>query len=84
MKALILAAATAAAISSPAHATEYGVKPALDAMGCAGSGIAQAFRGDFSNWVLPKFLGVKSLRAGQYIAVEYGADGVRRCVVRGG
>lgn len=83
MKTLILTAALAVA-SIPASAAEYGVKPALDAMGCAGSGIAQAFRGDFSNWVLPDFIGGKHLRAGQYIAVEYGADGVRRCVVRGG
>lgn len=81
MKAFFLAAAlTIAAI--PAFATDYGVKPTLDAMGCTGAGIAQAVNGDFSAWVLPDFIGGKHLRAGQYIVAETGADGVRRCVVK--
>lgn len=81
MKALILTAALAVA-AIPAHAAEYGTKATLDAMGCTGAGIAQAAHGDFSAWVLPDFIGGKHLRAGQYIVAEYGADGVRRCVVK--
>ena len=82
MKAFILAGLLACA-AIPTSAAEYGVKPQLDAMGCTGSGIAQAFRGDFSRWVLPDFIGGNHLRAGQYIEAVTGADGVRRCVVRG-
>lgn len=83
MKAIILAGALAVA-SLPANATEYGVKPQLDAMGCTGAGIAAAFSGDFSAWVLPSWVRGKHLAAGQYIEAVTGADGVRRCVVKGG
>lgn len=83
MKALLIAA-TLAALSAPASAREYGVKAQLDAMGCTGAGIAQAVHGDFSHWVLPNFIPGNHLRAGQYIEAEIGADGQRRCVVRGG
>lgn len=81
--ALVLAAGIALT-SLPASATEYGTKATLDAMGCTGAGIAAAFNGDFSAWVLPDFIPGKHLRAGQYIEAVTGADGVRRCVVRGG
>ena len=83
MKAIILAAGLALA-ASPASAAEYGTKATLDAMGCTGAGIGAAFSGDFSAWVLPDFIPGKHLRAGQYIEAVTGADGVRRCVVRGG
>lgn len=84
MKSLILTAAALVALSAPASAREFGVKAQLDAMGCTGAGIAQAVNGDFSAWVLPGFIPGNHLRAGQYIEAETGADGVRRCVVRGG
>lgn len=83
MKAIFLAAGLALAASN-ASATEYGVKPTLDAMGCTGAGIAAAASGDFSAWVLPSWVPGKHLAAGQYIEAVTGADGVRRCVVRGG
>lgn len=83
MKPLILTAILAIA-SIPAHARDFGKNAQLDAMGCTGSAIAQAVRGDFSAWVLLDFIGGNHLRAGQYVEAETGADGVRRCVVRGG
>ena len=81
---LILTAAALAALSIPAHARDFGKNAQLDAMGCTGSAIAQAVRGDFSAWVLPDVVPGNHLRAGQYVEAETGADGVRRCVVRGG
>ncbi len=78
------AMAMAGAISGahPAQALEYGGKQALDNAGCAGAGIAAAFKGDFSAWVLPNFIGGNHMKAGQFIWAETGTDGVRRCVVR--
>jgi hypothetical protein len=81
MKTTILAAALLLA-AAPASAAEYGVKAQLDAMGCTGAGIGAAFRGDFSAWVLPSFIGGNHMKDGQYIEAVTGADGVRRCVVR--
>ena len=82
MKTIILTAALMGYAIAPASATDYGWKAQLDAMGCTGAGIGQAFRGDFSQWVLPSFIGGTHMKAGQWIEAQTGADGVRRCKVR--
>lgn len=64
MKSIILAAALFAAPS--AHAA-YGVDATKAALACTGQTVQEAARGDFSHWVLPAFIGAKSLRAGQWV-----------------
>ena len=84
----ILFATTLVLLSAPALAQDtyapmpYGFDKALNSMGCAGAGIGAAFRGDFSQWVLPSFIPGNHLRAGQYIDPEVNERGNRRCVVR--
>lgn len=47
---------------------EYGTKPMVEGLKCVGSDIGAAFSGDFSNWVLPDFIGGRHLRAGDVSA----------------
>jgi len=88
MKHLLLAS-TIFLLATPALAQDtyapmpYGFPKALESMGCTGSAIAHAFRGDFSAWVLPNFIPGNHLRAGQYIDPELNATGDRRCAVKG-
>ncbi len=52
--------------ASQAHAA-YGVDAQKAALACTGQTFKEAAAGDFSHWVLPQWLGVKSLRAGQWV-----------------
>jgi len=61
---IIALAAILAAGSVPAHAA-YGIDAQKAALACTGATISEAFRGDFSRWVLP-WAG-KNLRAGQWV-----------------
>lgn len=73
MKTIILAAAILA-LPFTAQAG-YGIDAQRRALECTGKTISQASRGNFSNWVLPEFIGGTHLRAGQYLD--------ENCTVRG-
>lgn len=85
-KTLFIAGALALAAFYPAPAAlaaQYGWEAQKAAIGCTAADIGQAFEGNFSRWALPPFIGGVHLKAGQYTEPVIGADGERRCVVRG-
>lgn len=62
----IIAALAIVAIAAPANAQpKYGIDAQRAAIECTGRDIGAAFRGDFSNWVLPDWISAPHLRAGQ-------------------
>lgn len=62
----ILAALALVAIATPANAQpKYGLDAQRAVIECTGRDISAAFRGDWSNWVLPDWIGGNHLRAGQ-------------------
>jgi len=63
---IIALAAILAAGSVPAHAA-YGIDAQKAALACTGTTISEAFRGDFSHWVLPSFIPGNHLKAGQWV-----------------
>ena len=56
--------------ATAAPPTTYGKEPTIACLKCVGADLGAAFRGDFSNWVLPDWIGGKHLRPGEISACE--------------
>lgn len=56
-----------ALLAPGAASAEYGIEAQKRALECTGRTFVEAASGDFSRWVLPDFIRVRHLRAGQFL-----------------
>ena len=56
-----------ALLAPGAASADYGLDAQKRALECTGRTFMEAASGDFSRWVLPDFIRVRHLRAGQYL-----------------